>query len=159
MAGATAAIKSNLLNHLITVLFIFCTTYGLAFRSRSALALSNTSELEIKNLLKQVDTMIHHKKLRWERQKHELDNKLVLREQEYSNQKAELEQKNSEVLFLLRNDENIYIVDLIGWNLQIKQLKDLLDNMESTTQEIMKKYEKEINALHQQVFKLGFYTH
>ena len=68
------------------------------FASRSALALSNTSELEIKNLLKQVDTMIHHKKLRWERQKHELDNKLVLKEQEYSNQKAELEQKNNEVL-------------------------------------------------------------
>jgi hypothetical protein len=64
---------------------------------RSGLALSNTSELEIKNLLKQIDTMIHHKKLRWERQKQDLDNKLQLREQEFQLQKTALEQKNEEV--------------------------------------------------------------
>ncbi len=64
---------------------------------RSALTLSNTSELEIKSLLKQVDTMIHQKKLRWERQKQELDAKLHTRELEYRSQKAELEQKSSEV--------------------------------------------------------------
>ncbi len=64
---------------------------------RSALALSNTSELEIKNLLKQVDSMIHHKKLRWERQKQDLDNKLISKEQENQAQKMTLEQKNIEV--------------------------------------------------------------
>ena len=99
---------------------------------RSALALSNTSELEIKNLLKQVDTMIHHKKLRWERQKQELDNKLNLREQEFENQKTTLEQKNNEV----------------------ESLKKLLDKMEMSTQEIMKKYENEINILNDQVSEL-----
>lgn len=41
--------------------------------------------------------MIYHKKLRWERQKQELDNKLNIKEREYLNQKAELEQKNTEV--------------------------------------------------------------
>jgi hypothetical protein len=99
---------------------------------RSALALSNTSELEIKNLLKQVDTMIHHKKLRWERQKQELDNKLNLREQEFENQKTTLEQKSNEV----------------------ESLKKLLDKMEMSTQEIMKKYENEINILNDQVGEL-----
>lgn len=102
------------------------------FFLRSALALSNTSELEIKNLLKQVDTMIHHKKLRWERQRHDLDSKLHLKEQEFANQKSDLVQKNNE----------------------INQLKNLLENMESTTQEIMKKYEKEISSLNQQLNKL-----
>lgn len=67
---------------------------------RSALALSHTSEIEIKNLLKQIDTMIHHKKLRWERQKQELDNKMLVKEQENSIQKAALEQKTYEVAFL-----------------------------------------------------------
>ena len=67
---------------------------------RSALALSNTSELEIKNLLKQVDSMIHHKKLRWERQKQDLDNKLIAKEQENQAQKMTLEQKNIEVCIL-----------------------------------------------------------
>ncbi len=41
--------------------------------------------------------MIHQKKLRWERQKQELDAKLHTRELEYRSQKAELEQKSSEV--------------------------------------------------------------
>lgn len=59
--------------------------------------MSNTSELEIKNLLKQVDTMIHHKKLRWERQKQELDNRLQMKEQEFETQKSTLDQKNFEV--------------------------------------------------------------
>lgn len=68
--------------------------------SRSALALSNTSELEIKNLLKQIDTMIHHKKLRWERQKQDLDTRLQIKEQEYESQKTALEQKNVEVNFI-----------------------------------------------------------
>ena len=91
--------------------------------------MSNTSELEIKNLLKQIDSMIHHKKLRWERQRQDLDNKLQMREQEYQLQKNALEQKNQEV----------------------GKLRRLLENMESTTQEIMKKYEKEIGNLHEQV--------
>ena len=66
-------------------------------KTRSALALSNTSELEIKNLLKQIDTMIHHKKLRWERQKQDLDYKLQVKEQESESHKTALEQKNVEV--------------------------------------------------------------
>jgi hypothetical protein len=41
--------------------------------------------------------MIHHKKLRWERQKQDLDNKLQLREQEFQLQKTAFEQKNEEV--------------------------------------------------------------
>jgi hypothetical protein len=41
--------------------------------------------------------MIHHKKLRWERQKQELDNKLQMRDQEFQLQKTSLEQKNEEV--------------------------------------------------------------
>ena len=41
--------------------------------------------------------MIHHKKLRWERQKQELDNKMQLKEQENMVQKAALEQKTYEV--------------------------------------------------------------
>jgi hypothetical protein len=65
--------------------------------------LSNTSELEIKSLLKQIDTMIHHKKLRWERQKQDLDNKLTLKEQEMQTQKASIEQKNLEVADSLAN--------------------------------------------------------
>ena len=79
-----------------------------------------------------MDTMIHHKKLRWERQKQELDNKLNLREQEFENQKTTLEQKNNEV----------------------ESLKKLLDKMEMSTQEIMKKYENEINILNDQVSEL-----
>lgn len=78
--------------------------------------------------------MIHHKKLRWERQKQELDNKLNLREQEFENQKTTLEQKNNEV----------------------ESLKKLLDKMEMSTQEIMKKYENEINILNDQVSELIF---
>jgi hypothetical protein len=124
------AIKSN---------FIILLFYSIRYsrinnnkNERSALALSNTSELEIKNLLKQVDTMIHHKKLRWERQKQELDNKLNLREQEFENQKTTLEQKSNEV----------------------ESLKKLLDKMEMSTQEIMKKYENEINILNDQVGEL-----
>lgn len=81
-----------------------------------------------------MDTMIHHKKLRWERQKQELDNKLNLREQEFENQKTTLEQKNNEV----------------------ESLKKLLDKMEMSTQEIMKKYENEINILNDQVSELIF---
>ncbi len=123
---------------------------------RSALALSNTSELEIKNLLKQVDTMIHHKKLRWERQKTDLDNKLHLKEQEYEAQRAELEQKSNEVFLAFLH----LLILILSWIFntnaiitfsKIKQLKDLLESMETTTQEIMKKYEKEISSLHQQV--------
>lgn len=53
--------------------------------------------MEIKNLLKQIDTMIHHKKLRWERQKQELESKLTLKEQEFQQQKAFIDQKNAEV--------------------------------------------------------------
>ena len=41
--------------------------------------------------------MIHHKKLRWERQKQDLDNKLIAKEQENQAQKMTLEQKNIEV--------------------------------------------------------------
>ena len=78
--------------------------------------------------------MIHHKKLRWERQKQELDNRLNLREQEFENQKTTLEQKNNEV----------------------ESLKKLLDKMEMSTQEIMKKYENEINILNDQVSELIF---
>jgi chromosome segregation ATPase len=78
--------------------------------------------------------MIHHKKLRWERQKQELDNRLNLREQEFENQKTTLEQKNNEV----------------------ESLKKLLDKMEMSTQEIMKKYENEINLLNDQVSELIF---
>ena len=100
--------------------------------TRSALALSNTSELEIKNLLKQIDTMIHHKKLRWERQKQELDNKLQLKEQELINLKSSVEQKNN----------------------QIEQFKKVLNNMEKTSQDVMNKYEKEIHILHDQLSKL-----
>ena len=39
---------------------------------------------------------------------------------------------------------------------KISKLRDLLENMESTSQEIMKKYEKEISVLHHQVLKLPF---
>ncbi|RNA06011.1 centrosomal of 63 kDa isoform X2 [Brachionus plicatilis] len=99
---------------------------------KSALALSNTSELEIKNLLKQIDTMIHHKKMRWERQRQEMDNKLQLREQELVNLKNSIEQKNS----------------------QIEHFKKLLSNMEKTSTEVMNKYEHEINTLHDQLTKL-----
>jgi hypothetical protein len=53
--------------------------------------------MEIKNLLKQVDTMIHHKKLRWERQKQDLDNRLQIKEQDLDSQRTALEQKNYEV--------------------------------------------------------------
>ena len=123
------AIKSNF------IIFFYSIRYSRINNNkneRSALALSNTSELEIKNLLKQVDTMIHHKKLRWERQKQELDNKLNLREQEFENQKTTLEQKSNEV----------------------ESLKKLLDKMEMSTQEIMKKYEDEINILNDQVGEL-----
>lgn len=63
--------------------------------------MSNTSELEIKNLLKQIDTMIHHKKLRWERQKQDLDIKLQLKEQEFQLLKSSIEQKNNEVIFFI----------------------------------------------------------
>lgn len=101
-------------------------------QQKSALALSNTSELEIKNLLKQVDSMIYHKKLRWERQKQDLDNKLIAKEQENHSQKMSLEQKN----------------------IEIGQLRKLLENMETTTKEIMKKYEKEMNTLHEQLNKI-----
>ena len=48
--------------------------------------------------------MIYHKKLRWERQKQELDNKLNIKEREYLNQKEELERKNSEVCFHFYNE-------------------------------------------------------
>lgn len=41
--------------------------------------------------------MIHHKKLRWERQKQEMDNKLQLKEQEFQIQKDTINQKNIEV--------------------------------------------------------------
>ena len=66
-------------------------------RLRSALTLSNTSELEIKSLLKQIDAMINQKKLRWERQRQELDNKIFLKEQEIQMQKGAMEQKSQEV--------------------------------------------------------------
>ena len=48
-------------------------------------------------MLKQIDTMINHKKLKWERQKQELDIKMEAKEQENLIQKAQLEQKNNEV--------------------------------------------------------------
>ncbi len=82
--------------------------------------MSNTSELEIKNLLKQIDTMIHHKKLRWERQKQDLDNKLQLREQEFQLQKTAFEQKNEEVslpvvIWLWTNfDVDFFVFELEG---------------------------------------------
>ena len=41
--------------------------------------------------------MIHHKKLRWERQKQELDNKIHQKEQELQMQRSTLDQKNLEV--------------------------------------------------------------
>ena len=41
--------------------------------------------------------MIHHKKLRWERQRQELDNKIQLKEQESQMHRAAIEQKNAEV--------------------------------------------------------------
>ena len=41
--------------------------------------------------------MIHHKKLRWERQKQDLDNRLQLKEQETFSQKSALDQKSAEV--------------------------------------------------------------
>ena len=44
--------------------------------------------------------MIHHKKLRWERQKQDLDHKLQVKEQEFQTQKMSLEQKNVEVAYL-----------------------------------------------------------
>jgi hypothetical protein len=79
------------------------------FKFRSALALSNTSEVEIKTLLAQVDTMIHHKRLKWERQKQELDNKMLAKEQENMAQKAALEQKNNEVIITLNKIYSIQI--------------------------------------------------
>lgn len=66
-------------------------------KSLSGLALSNTSELEIKNLLRQVDQMIHYKKLRWERHKQEMDDKLQAKEQESTKCRLALEKKNAEV--------------------------------------------------------------
>ena len=41
--------------------------------------------------------MINHKKLKWERQKQELDIKMEAKEQENLIQRAQLEQKNNEV--------------------------------------------------------------
>lgn len=43
--------------------------------------------------------MIHHKKLRWERQRQELDNKIQLKEQEAQMHRAAIEQKNAEVIY------------------------------------------------------------
>lgn len=76
--------------------------------------------------------MIHHKKIRWERQRQEMDNKLQLREQELINLKNSIEQKNS----------------------QIEHFKKLLSNMEKTSNEVMNKYEQEIRTLHEQLTKL-----
>ena len=93
--------------------------------------------------------MIHHKKLRWERQRQELDNKIQLKEQESQMHRAAIEQKNAEVtktlcVFFLIKPTHLRFK-------QIGQLKKLLENTDKTTQDIMKKYEKEINILHQQV--------
>lgn len=76
--------------------------------------------------------MIHHKKIRWERQRQELDNKLQHREQELINLKNSIEQKNS----------------------QIEHFKKLLANMEKTSGEVMNKYEQEIRSLHDQLTRL-----
>jgi len=59
--------------------------------------LSQTSELEIKQLLKQIDTMINHKKLKWERQRLEMDARIQVKEQEAHMQLKAIEQKNLEV--------------------------------------------------------------
>jgi len=75
---------------------------------RSGLALSNTSELEIKNLLKQIDTMIHHKKLRWERQKQDLDNKLQLREQEFQLQKQLWSKRTKKLILMIEKAKKNY---------------------------------------------------
>jgi hypothetical protein len=60
-------------------------------------------------LLAQVDTMIHHKRLKWERQKQELDNKMLAKEQENIAQKAALEQKNNEVIITLNKIHYVQI--------------------------------------------------
>lgn len=54
--------------------------------------------------------MIYQKKLRWERQKQELDNKLNIKEREYLNQKADLEQKNTEVVKLTTKNKTVHFV-------------------------------------------------
>lgn len=91
--------------------------------------------------------MIHHKKLRWERQKQDLDTKLQIKEQEYESQRTALEQKNVEVFY------TTYYLSLLikQLNFQVDNLKKLLENMETSTKDIMKKYENEIDILNQQV--------
>ncbi len=53
--------------------------------------------------------MIHHKRLKWERQKQELDNKMLAKEQENIAQKAALEQKNNEVIITLNKIHYVQI--------------------------------------------------
>lgn len=76
--------------------------------------------------------MINHKKLKWERQKQELDNRVKLKEQECSITKAALDQKTHEV----------------------EQMKTILESMDTRAKDIMKKYENEIDVLNGQLNKL-----
>ena len=56
-------------------------------------------EAELQELMRQIDIMVQQKKSTWDRERQSLEARLEIREQEYSLQKATLEQKHGEVRF------------------------------------------------------------
>jgi len=71
--------------------------FYLNLRSVSGIALSQTSDFEIKEMLKQIDAMINQKKLKWERQRQEMDARIQSHEHEAQMHANAIEQKNLEV--------------------------------------------------------------
>ena len=64
---------------------------------RSGLTLSNSSELEIRNLLKQVELQVANKKLKWEKQKQESEHRLRVKEQELHKLETTVQEKDAQV--------------------------------------------------------------
>ena len=59
--------------------------------------LISNCESELQELMKQVDIMVHSKKLEWDRERQTLQTRLNVREEEYVIQKETLAQKHKEV--------------------------------------------------------------
>lgn len=96
-----------------------CVCVGTFDQGRSGLALSNLSQLELKNMLDELNKKIEQKKLRWESQKKDLETKLELN-------RESLEQKNNEVWFESPSFKYSFFSEFKYSSLRLNNSKDIL---------------------------------
>ncbi|KAM4702103.1 deuterosome assembly protein 1 [Discoglossus pictus] len=96
------------------------------------LACHSSCETELEELMHQIDIMVNNKKIDWEKQVKDLEQKLEAKDEEVAKSRSALDQKNYEVGILYKK----------------------LEGFEKEQCEVVQNYEKQLQALKYQLYKL-----